>query len=259
MFSILNLFQGTTRKGGKDEIEGAAIPELQIDPAMPPDEFTDLLVRRLEGLNLESYPTTDEHNVILDLWDFAGQHLYYTFYPVFLSSRAVYLLVYNLSKPLNEIAMPCFKRGFLNIPLQNRNRETNLENFLSWLVTIRSICSRPETNETETSYSRPPVFIVGTHADRIHLQDIREMERQILMEISKSDHLSHVVRPLFSVDNTQGSSDDDVAKLQKRIIEVLKEEPYMGEMLPVRYVFQSKMIRNNRLLPILLFYVSCDG
>lgn len=185
--------------------------------------------------------------MILDLWDFAGQHLYHTFYPVFLSSRAVYLLVYNLSKGLNEIAMPCFKRGFLNIPLENKNRETNLENLLSWLVTIRSICSRLEMNKKETSYSLPPVFIVGTHADKIHRQDIEGMEQQILMEISESDHLSHVVPPLFSVDNTQGSCDENVAKLQRRIIEVLKEEPYMGEMLPVRYVFQSKMIQNNRL------------
>ena len=123
----------------------------------------------------------------LDLWDFAGQHLYYTFCPVFFAWRAIYLLVYNLSKELNEIAMPCFRRGFLNIPLENTNRQTNLF-LLSWLVTLSSVCtSKPEANEKTPSesdllYTRPPVFIVGTHADRKQDQDVKEMELQITKE-----------------------------------------------------------------------------
>ena len=60
------------------------------------------------------------------------------------------------------------------------------------------------------------------------------MELQIQREISGKDYESHVVRPFFSVDNTQGSSDDGVAALQKRMIEVLKQEPYMGEEVPIR-------------------------
>ena len=187
----------------------------------------------------------------LDLWDFAGQHLYYTLCPVFFSWRAVYLLVYNLSKGLNEVAMSCFRRGFLNVPLENTNRQTNLENLLSWLVTLSSVCSsKPETNERTPSesdlpYTRPPVFIVGTHADRKQDQDVKEMELQITKEISEKDYESHVIRPFFSVDNTQGSSDEGVAALQKKIIEVLKKEPYMGEEIPLRYAyFQSKVIQS---------------
>ena len=187
----------------------------------------------------------------LDLWDFAGQHLYYTLCPVFFSWRAVYLLVYNLSKGLNEIAKPCFRRGFLNIPLENINRQTNLENLLSWLVTVSSVCtSKPEANEKTPSesdllYTRPPVFIVGTHADRKQDQDVKEMELQITNEISEKDYESHVIRPFFSVDNTQGSSDEGVAALQRKIIEVLKKEPYMGEEIPLRYAyFQSKVIQS---------------
>ena len=129
MKTISNLFQGT---------KTPAIPQLKINPALPPEEFTNLLVQRLEGLNLESDTSAVEHHMILDLWDFAGQHLYYTCYPVFLSSRAVYLLVYNLNKGLNEKALPCFRRGLFDIHLNNASDETNLENLLSWLVTVSS-------------------------------------------------------------------------------------------------------------------------
>ena len=232
MKTISNLFQDT---------KTPAIPQLKINPALPPEEFTNLLVQRLEGLNLESDTSAVEHHMILDLWDFAGQHLYYTCYPVFLSSRAVYLLVYNLNKGLNEKALPCFRRGLFDIHLNNASDETNLENLLSWLVTVSSICSSQsetaerEKKEADLPYSRPPVFIVGTHADKKQHKEIMEMESQIMKEISSKDYESHVIS-YFSVDNTQGSSDEGVAALQKEIIELLKKEPYMGEEIPIRFV-----------------------
>lgn len=80
------------------------------------------------------------------------------------------------------------------------------------------------------------MFIVGTHADKKQHKEIMEMESQIMKEISSKDYESHVILPFFSVDNTQGSSDEGVAALQKKIIEVLKKEPYMGEEIPIRFV-----------------------
>ena len=199
----------------------------------------DHLVQHLKSLNLQSETTAVEHHITLDLWDFAGQHLYYASYPVFLSTRAVYMLVYNLSKGLKETAQPCFRQGVHEILLANPNNESSLENLLSWLVSLSSMCSlQSQVNERQTKladlpYCRPPVFIVGTHADKPH-EDITKMELQIQREISGKDYERHVIRPFFSVDNTQGSSDDGVAALRKRMIEVLKQEPYMGEEVPIR-------------------------
>ena len=206
---------------------------------MPPKEFTNHLVELLKGLNLQSDATSTEDDITLDLWDFAGQHLYYASYPVFLSTRAVYMLVYDLSKGLQETAQPCFRQGIWEVHLTNPNKETNMEHLLSWLVSISNMhILQPEVNEGKTSvddlpYVRPPVFIVGTHADKPH-QDIKEIESQIQREISGKDFASHVIRPFFSVDNTQGSSGERVVALQKRLIEVLRQEPYMGEEIPVR-------------------------
>ena len=173
----------------------------------------------------------------LDLWDFAGQQLYYASYPVFLSTRAVYVLVYDLSKELKNTAQPYVRQGVLDTPLENPNGETNLDNLLSWLVSVSTMCSKtPKMNsikEEDLPYLRPPIFIVGTHADK-PFQDIKEMELQIQREISGKDYECHVVRPFFSVDNTRGSFGDGVGAFQKRMIEVLKQEPYMGEEVPAR-------------------------
>ena len=202
---------------------------------MPPEEFTDYLDQILKGLNLQTDATAVEHHMILDLWDFAGQQLYYASYPVFLSPRAVYMLVYDLSKGLNDLAQPCFKQGDRKIPLGNPNKETNVENLLSWLVSVSSICSsESEKAVKDQSHCRPPVFIVGTHADDLkqHQEDIDKIKSRIKSEIFENSQ--NVIRPIFSVDNTQGSSDRGVSALQKRMIEVLKQEPYLGEEIPIR-------------------------
>ena len=205
----------------------------------------DHLVQLLENVDRQSDTTVVEHYT-LDLWDFAGQHVYYASYPVFLSTRAVYVLVYDLSKELNDTAQPCCKQGNRKIQLSNPNKETNLENLLSWLVSVRTMCSlNPDGNDWKTnvedlpSYCRPPVFIVGTHADK-PCQDIEEIESQIQQEILGKKYAVHVIRPFFTVDNTQGSSDERVASLQNEIMEVLKQEPYMGEEVPIRQVFLVK-------------------
>ena len=196
---------------------------------MPPDQFTDQLVQLLKGDNPSIDAKTGEHHMILEMWDFTGQHAYYASYPVFLSPRAAYLLVYDLSKGLKDVVQPCFKQGL---------KETNLENLLSWLVSLSTRGSpKPEVNDQNTKREgwpccRPPVFIVGTHADKPH-EDIAEMEKQIQREISGKDYERHVIRPFFSVDNTQGSSDEGVAALKKEIMEVLKKEPYIGEEIPI--------------------------
>ena len=203
----------------------------------------DHLVQLLKNIDRQSDTTVVEHHYTLDLWDFAGQHVYYASYPVFLTTRAVYILVYDLSKELNDTAQPCFEQENRKIQLSNPNKETNLENLLSWLVSLRTMCSlKPDGNDWKTNvedlpYCRPPVFIVGTHADKPY-QDIKEIESQIQQEISGKEYAVHVIRPFFTVDNTQ-SSDERVAALQKQIMEVLKQEPYMGEEVPIRQVFFS--------------------
>ena len=193
----------------------------------------------------------EESVVSIELWDFAGQHLYYTFHPVFLSSRALYILVCNLSKSLHDTAKPCVRQGSCNVELENPNGETNLEILLSWLSTVHSVAQmRRETcddvEEEVPHYLRPPVIIVGTHADK-PFEDIATMKTEIQNAIAGKDYEGHVVRPIFSIDNTakllqskirnvftaKDENIDDIQALQVKIMEVLRQEPYIGERIPV--------------------------
>ncbi|KAL9962679.1 hypothetical protein ACROYT_G031802 [Oculina patagonica] len=215
---------------------------LKIDPALPPKEFTQYLIQHLEGLNLHTDSTSTEPVVDVDLWDFAGQHLYYASHPVFLSRRAIYLLVCNLSKGLKDTAQPSVRQGILDVRLENPNGETNLDDLLSWLVSVSGICpTKQEIAEKELPYLRPPVFIVGTHADK-PFQDVDEIKLQIQKEICGKGYGSHVIPVFISIDNTRSSSDAGVNELRKEIMKVLKQEPYMGEEVPVRWFNFQKVV-----------------
>jgi len=52
-------------------------------------------------------------------------------------------------------------------------------------------------------YLRPPVFIVGTHADK-PFEDIEATTSKLQRGISGKEYDKHVIRPFFSIDNTLG-------------------------------------------------------
>ena len=186
----------------------------------PPDDVRKhayrLLNNMLKGMYCDTKNAYDKRETIvtIDLWDFAGQHLYYASHPVFLSPRAVYVLVYNLSKKLDAPAQPCVRQGTHDVILDNPNSETNLENLLSWLVTIHSIRPTGEEKVGDSGgmlpFLRPPVVIVGTHADK-PVEDIENTTSKIQQAISGKQYEKHVIRPFFSIDNTLG----DKSRLRK--------------------------------------------
>ena len=184
-------------------------PDVMVNATSPPDDVTKYVHQFLEyvrGKHAESDISKEESVTSLDVWDFAGQQLYYASHPLFLSSRALYILVHNLSKPLHAPAKPFVTQGTHNIALENPNNETNLENLLSWLATIHSITKVKDEPaigaESRLSYLRPPVLIVGTHADK-PFEDITMMKSRIQNTISGKEYGKHVVPPLFSIDNTK--------------------------------------------------------
>ena len=181
-------------------------------------ELAPLVTEYLKSANTPSSPDSAVETV-LDIWDFAGQHLYYATHPIFFSHRAIYLLVHNLQKNPNDLAEPSFKCGDDIMPLQNCSNETNLDMLLSWLVSVHSI-RRPPTDQNfiETCKSNlhclpPPVLVAGTHADKVSAQQMNDVESQIESSVQGKTYQEHVLVPFYRVDNTQSSNSPAVKKI----------------------------------------------
>ena len=260
--STIDEFVSDSNQGSKAEIDPFTSNVQQKD--MPADQDVQLIIDTTAGLTLDDVTEKVEQclqglelnddvkakEVILSVWDFAGQNLYYASHSVFLSHRAVYVLVHNLSKDLSAEAKPCANHETRKIELKNPTNQTHLDILLSWLVSVH--CIRPTRDEASKvwegkeekclPYLRPPVFVVGTHADK-PFRDIRDTLQCIQDSISGKRYDEHVIRPLYAVDNTRSASDYGVQALQNRISEVLKQEPYMGEKVPIRYRALNKLLQ----------------
>ena len=61
------------------------------------------------------------------LWNIAGESVYYETHQLFLTSRAVYLLVYDLSRDPEEITQPVEKQGVFEKIQEKSCTKTNLD------------------------------------------------------------------------------------------------------------------------------------
>ena len=64
--------------------------ELVVDTTSPSEEIKERAVQLIKEIQDEEFKP-EESVVSIELWDFAGQDLYYASHPVFLSSRALYI------------------------------------------------------------------------------------------------------------------------------------------------------------------------
>ena len=219
------------------------IPPVDISAAaLLSEDGMELLIQYLQGRKMEDEIKAEEF--VINLWDFAGQHVYYASHPVFLSPRAVYILVYNLSKSLSAKAEPWVRQGATDHRLHNPNDETNLDNLLAWLVSVHSIRGADVGDDVKDADHqakekpgclRPPVLIVGTHADQ-PFEDLKIMKKCIEKGISGKKYQQQVKRPFFYVDNTKSKSDRGVQELKNKIMTLFEEGSCKSEKLPLRYV-----------------------
>ncbi|XP_067029528.1 uncharacterized protein [Acropora muricata] len=107
------------------------------------------------------------------LWDFAGESVHYETHQLFLTSRAVYILVYDLSRDPEEIAKPVEKQGIFKKTKEKSCTKTNLDYLDYWMTSVSSQSSQVEDHDfySASAYkvltmTLPHVFLVYTHSDK---------------------------------------------------------------------------------------------
>ncbi|KAL3889149.1 hypothetical protein ACJMK2_001503, partial [Sinanodonta woodiana] len=173
----------------------------------------------------------------LSLWDFAGQHSFYTTHQTFLTSRAIYLLVINLSQQVTDLIQEneCFLdakgKQLCNIP----------EMMEIWLNMIHS-CA-PSSHP-----GNPPVILVGTHVDKIPEKNRQKVIDEYFMKIRQMLKNKPLVLHLMddiAIDNKL-ESDPSLEKLKRRIFELASQQPHWGEKKPARWLPLEQAIMTMR-------------
>ena len=212
--------------------------------AVPDDVASLVEVFLREDKDLER-----EEDIYSVLWDFGGQTVYYTTHPLFLTSRAIYLLVNDLSRHLHDKAKSVMKQGMFTKLQDSFRLKTNADYLDFWMSSVASLAIQDESNSKKTKSDLlpelPPVFLVCTHADKpCDGGDPRELGRMVFGHLQTKPYKTHL-HDVFIVDNTKSGHElecPDVLRLRHEIRAVAKELPHMKEAVPIKWLkFEKEM------------------
>ncbi|XP_053389226.1 probable serine/threonine-protein kinase roco6, partial [Mercenaria mercenaria] len=229
------------------------------EPVLLP-ESEEELAKEQQKLNQQEYvmrlvqnsPKDLEDNtnkINISVWDFAGQYAFYNTHQVFLTRRAIYLIVTNMSKDLtDEVNDTCFEDS-------TGGRKLKVLDFARfWLNSIHEFCQTGKEGE-------PPVLLVGTFADEYSKrQNIDETNYQLRkndLEETYFDPLrtalgdgaaeNHILKH-FMIDNncTVDKTSSQFEELKKEILKISKKQSYVGDLIPTKFLLLEEALNKKR-------------
>ncbi|XP_033101039.1 uncharacterized protein LOC117104331 [Anneissia japonica] len=246
-----------------DEVDAPKRSSSQDDSASPttpdvPEEVVQIVLQILQdkerrGENEGLEETLDD--LTLSIWDFAGQDLYYITHQVFLVSRALYIICFNLCNDLHAPAkVQIYKREDGKVSFFEHHM-SNLEFIIFWLRSIYSNTTENPSVANQEQFS-PPVFIAGTHRESLpgNAEERQALAEEKFAVIKKAlrgtPYEGHVVSKYYAIDNSLRSPlDQAVIHLRDHITEVAKLEHYMGERIPIKwldFLHEVEQLRNKQ-------------
>ena len=250
-------------QSGDLPITNTGSPAIPEDPSALPDELSspsdkvmkvpDEIASLVEKLLLQ-VNKMEEENVHSVLWDFGGQSVYYVTHPLFLTPRAMYLLVCDLSRNPYERANPLVKQGMFKKYEDEFCLKTNLDYVDFWMTSVASLANQDEEDQVTSSPKSqllpdklPPVFLVCTHADKAYGgADPFALASDVFDILQRKPYSSQLVEHVYVVDNTKSGSTSEcseVIRLRQDILAVAKELPQMREDIPVKWLKYEKALQ----------------
>ena len=220
-------------------------------PHIPEDVGIEI-VKRLQNKDTAE----DKDNIYSVLWDFAGQSVYYATHPLFLTSRAIYLLVNDLSQNHLETAKPIVKQGVFGEFEDSFGLKTNFDYLDFWMSSVASLVSQEESGDVDSNSEMlsekpeklPPVLLVCTHADEPYGDgNPLKLTKKIFESLQTKPYQGHLY-DFFVVDNTKSGKSEcsEVVRLREEVLAISRELPQMKEAIPIKWLKYEKEVQATR-------------
>lgn len=216
------------------------VPEIDNNAAQASEEIDELIKTLLAKKELEP---ADDCEIYYPIWDFAGQSVYYATHSLFLTYKAIYLLVHCLSLDPHGATESLVKQGLFR-RFEDRNLVTTNFDFLHfWMTSIASLTDSDKITH-ECLSSLPPVIFVCTHADDpFGSKTPKVLASEILGELRRKQYKTHLVGDCYVVNNCLSGKDAEVKRLLKKIEETAYSLPQFREMIPRRWLRYEKALK----------------
>ena len=177
----------------------------------------------------------------LNFWDCGGQPPFLEILPAFLTSRTLFLLIFDAEKDLNTNWQSVVHIEGMRID-QKEVKVTTLDYMLNWMSNIHSHLMTYDEDGGVCKY--PRMYCIGTHGD--HLTEEKESEvKSELKEHLKGKAYSNLVENIKIVDNTssgQGRAEDPcLGVLRKAVIDFTEKKLILKT--PLSWVLFRKVLQ----------------
>ena len=219
------------------------VRDYTVSSGMIPKEIETLIKKLLDKVD----KVDSEDDIYSVLWDFAGESVYYETHRLFLTSRAIYLLVYDLSRDPSESAQPVKKQGVFEQIEEKSCTKTNLDYLDYWMTSVSSQPGQIENHDfcsaatsTVLPKTLPPVFLVCTHSDRpFGGKDPSALAIKVYGSLKTKSYGEQLFHDVFIVDNTKSGKQKEcpeVKRLREKILAVAMELPQTRENIPIKWL-----------------------
>ena len=214
-------------------------------------------IEKLRGENSAGGNMIDEKSITIFVHDFAGQSIFYDTHFCFLKMQCPYLLVVDLSLPLDDLAKPRYELPDFQCDVPDPFLATNLDHSMSWLTVLARLSKiySESALDNHPEFELPPVVIALTNSDRCKSEeDITKVKKRI-QNILLEKAFTNVFQDIYVIDNTlPDRNGEEIRKLRLKLYKLCKSILEHQEPMPFRWlqleVALSKKIIDEGLMHI---------
>ena len=235
-------FKGTAKLVMEGEQDETAVSSPKSN-TLSKDILTPQEIEKIEKLHSEDSPgenMVDEKSITVFVHDFAGQSIFYDTHFCFLKMQCPYLLVVDLSLPLDDPAQPRYELPGLKRDVPDPFLATNIDHSLSWLTVLARLttayCSKLAL-DNHPEFKLPPVLIALTKSDKCESEvDITKVKKRI-QDILLEKAFPNVFQEIYVIDNTlPDRNGEEIRKLRLKLYGLCKAILEYQKPMPVRWL-----------------------
>ncbi len=178
-------------------------------------------------------------SLVLSIWDLGGQVVYYILHHIFLRCHCIYILVVNLSKPL-DTTVPYNELP----PHSNQQGMKYYQQIEYWLNMVLSCMTKQRASVEKP---KPTIIVVGTHKDELdpnpetQSESVDKYFHELKKLLMHKAHYKLVHSTFIAVDN-KGGHKGDFTSLRKLVFELINDYFDKIRPRPVRWLRLEKKL-----------------
>ncbi|XP_053383421.1 uncharacterized protein LOC123540198 [Mercenaria mercenaria] len=184
--------------------------------------------------NLRHNKALQDDELLATIWDFGGQFIYYTTHQIFHSRDAIYLLVFDLNKDLDNVIEDT------DFPERQEKMKNSL---MFWVNSINAFVGTDDSME-------PVIILVGTHKDTFE-GDVDAKLEEVKNLFAGTDVRKHIYEQTFAV--AIFDTHDNVINDLRSIIHQIGIKKAANKQIPANWIPLEMLLLEERETRIVTF------